>query len=76
MQKKPETDLLPSDSEIERTLRNLWKITSAVSISMENQRERLQAIPKEEEEIERPQREMTIEDFWRPSIQDEYYAVR
>ena len=42
---------------------------------MENQRERLQPIP-EEAEIERPQRKMTMEDFWRPSIQDEYSAVR
>ena len=43
---------------------------------MTNQRERLQAIPEEEEEIERPQRQVTMEDFWRPSIQDEYSAVR
>ena len=43
---------------------------------MANQRERLQAIPKEEEEIVRPQRQMTMEDFWRPSIQDEYSIVR
>ena len=44
---------------------------------MANQRERLQAIlEEEEEEIERPQRQMTMEDFWRPSIQDEYYVVR
>ena len=43
---------------------------------MANQRERLQAILKEEEEIERPQRQMTMEDFWRPSIQDEYSAIR
>ena len=44
---------------------------------MTNQRERLQAIlEEEEEEIERPQRQMTMEDFWRPSILDEYYVVR
>ena len=30
----------------------------------------------EEETIERPQREMTMEDFWRLVIQDEYSAVR
>ena len=44
---------------------------------MANQRERLQAIPKEEEEeeIERPQRQMTMKDFWRSSIQDEYSVV-
>ena len=44
---------------------------------MENQRERLQAIPKEEEEEEeRPQRPNTMEEFWRPIIQDEYSTVR
>ena len=67
--------MLPLDTEIERTLRNLRKITSVESRNMENIRERLQPIP-EEEETERPQRQMTMEDFWRPSIQDEYSAVR
>ena len=65
---KLEADLLPLDTEIEITPRNLRKITSAESRSMENQRKRLQAIPKEEKEIERPQWQMTMEDFWRPSI--------
>ena len=52
-------------TKIERTLRNLRKITSAESISMANQRERLQAIPEEEEEeeAERPQRPCTMEYF-------------
>ena len=75
MHRKPEEDLLPLDTEIERTLRNLRKSTSAESKSMANQRERLQPIP-EEAEIERPQRKMTMEDFCRPIIQDEYFAVR
>ena len=35
----------------------------------------MQPIP-EEAKIERPQRQMTMEDFWRPVIQDEYSAVR
>ena len=30
----------------------------------------------EEEVAERPQRQMTMEDFWRPTIQDEYSVVR
>ena len=54
MRRKLEVDLLPLDTKIERTLRNLRKITSAESRSMANQRERLQAIPEEEEKIERP----------------------
>ena len=44
---------------------------------MANQRERLKAIPEEEEEEEeRNQRPNTMEDFCRPIIQDEYFAVR
>ena len=41
MHRKPEADLLPLDTEIERTLKNLRKIISTESRSMENQRERL-----------------------------------
>ena len=76
MHRKQEADLLPLNTEIERTLKNLTKITVAESRSMENQRERLQAIPEEEEEAERTQRPNTMEDFWRPIIQDEYSAMR
>ena len=43
---------------------------------MANQRERLHAIPEEEEEVERTQRPNAMEDSWRPIIQEEYYAVR
>ena len=75
MHRKPEADLLPLDTEIERTLKNLRKATSAEYKSMENQRERLQTIP-EEEKTESPQRPNTIEDFWRPIIQEEYSVVR
>ena len=35
----------------------------------------MQPIPKEAE-TERPQKQMTMEDFWRPIIQDEYFVVR
>ena len=48
MHRKPEVDLLPLDTEIERTLKNLRKITSAEFRSMANPRERLQAILEEE----------------------------
>ena len=76
MHRRPEADLLPLDTGIERTLKNLRRITSAESINMENQRERLQAIPKEEEEVERPQRPNTIKEYLRLIIQEEYSAVR
>ena len=66
MNRKSEVDLLPLDTEIERTLNNLRKVTSAKSTRMANQREILQAIP--EEEAERSQRPNTMEDSWRPII--------
>ena len=75
MHRKLEVDLLPLDTEFERTLRNLRKVTSAESISMANQRERLQPIPEEAKTYE-PQRKMTMEDFWMPVIQDEYSVMR
>ena len=66
--------MLPLDTEIEKTLKNMRKATSSKYKSMTNQKERLQTIP-EEEETERPQRPNIMEEFWRP-IQDEYLAVR
>ena len=36
MHRKPKADLLPLDTEIEKTLRNLRKVTSDESTSMEN----------------------------------------
>ena len=63
------------DTKLERTLRNLRKVKSDESTIMVDQRERMQPIP-EEAELERPKRQMTIEDFWSPIIQDEYFVVR
>ena len=76
MHRRLEANLLPLDTEIERTLQNLRRVTCAESRIMENQRERLQAIPEEEEEVERPQRHNTMDEFWRPIIQDEYSTLR
>ena len=65
MQRKQEADLLPLDTEIERTLKILRKTTCAENRSMANQIERLHAIP-EEDEVETPLRSNnTMEDFWR-----------
>ena len=76
MHRRPKANLLPLDTEIERTLQNLRRITSAKSRNMANQRERLQTILEEEEGVERNQRPNTMEDFWRPIIQEKYSAVR
>ena len=43
---------------------------------MANQRDRLQAIPEEEKEVERNKRPNIMEEFWRPIIQDEYSTIR
>ena len=75
MHRRPEADLQPLDTKIERTLQNLRRITSAESRNMANQRERLQTIPIEEE-VERNKRPNTMEDFWRPIIKEEYSAIR
>ena len=75
MGRKSEVELLPLDTKIERTLKNLRKATSTEDISMANQIERLHTI-LEEEEAERPHRPNTMEEFWRPIIQEEYSAVR
>ena len=75
MHRKLEAELLPLDTKIERTLKNMRKATSAEDKSVANQIERLQTI-LEEEEAERQQRPNIMEEFWRLIIQEEYSAVR
>ena len=43
MHRRPEANLLPLDTKIERTLQDLRRLISVGSRNMENQRERLQA---------------------------------
>ena len=62
MHRKPKAELLPLDTELERTLKNLRKVKRAESTTMADQRERMQPIPKKLD-VERPQRKMTMEDF-------------
>ena len=74
MHRKQNTDLIPADTELERTLRSLRKTKRAVNSAMADERkdqtegERTAAI--------RPPIADTMEDFWRPIIQDEYSAIR
>ena len=75
MHKKLEAELLPLDIEPERPLRNLRKVKKVELTTMAEQGEIRQPIP-EETVVERPQRQMTVEEFWRPVIQDEYSVVR
>ena len=74
MQKKLKVELLPLDTKLERTLRNLKKVRSAESAIMTEQQETHQNILALA--IERPQRLRTMEDFWRPVIRDEYSSMR
>ena len=55
MHRKPYAELLPLDTKLERTLRNLRKVEHVESTTMADQRERMQPI-LEEAEVERPQR--------------------
>ena len=66
--------MLPLDTEIERTLRRLRKVKSVEIAEMAD--ERLTGAVNQEFAAEVPQERDTMEDFWRPVIQDEYSAVR
>ena len=74
MHKKPESDLFPVDSELERTLRSLRKVSRAEKATMVD--ERIDQTIEQETAIERPPMQDTMKDFWRPVIQAEYSAVR
>ena len=74
MHRRPEAELLPLDTELERTL-NLKRVRIAEAVAMEEQEGTDQHILVEPT-IERPQRQRTMEDFWRPVIRNEYSTVR
>ena len=74
MHRKQDSDLLPADTELERTLRSLRKTKKAENTAMADERhdqtEKQRAAPR------RPPITDTMEDFWRPIIQEEYSAIR
>ena len=74
MHKKPESYMLPVDSELERTLRSLRKVRIAEKATMTD--ERVDKIVEQETTVERPLIQDTMEDFWRLVIQVEYLVVR
>ena len=74
MHRKQGDELLPLDTEIERTLRGLRKVKSAEIAEMADKR--LIGAVNQEFTAEVPQERDTMEDFWRPVVQDEYSAVR
>ena len=74
MHMKQGVELLPLDTEIERTLRGLRKVKSEEIVEMAD--ERLTGAVNQEFAAEVPQERDTMEDFWRPVIQDEFSVVR
>ena len=74
MQRKQDSDQLPVDTELERTLRSLRKTKRAENAAMED--ERHDQIEEQRTVARRPPITDIIEDFWRPIIQEEYSAIR
>ena len=74
MHRKPKSDMFPLDTELERTLRNLRKVKSAETKIMAD--ERMGKRVEQETTTERAMVQDTMEDFWRPIIQEEYSTVR
>ena len=61
MHHKPKSNLLPVDSELERTLRSLRKVSRAEKATMAD--ERIDPIVEQEIVAERPPMQDTMEDF-------------
>ena len=74
MHRKQNTDLIPADTELERTLRSLRKMKRVENSAMADERQ--DQTKGERTATRRPPIADTMEDFWRPIIQDEYSAIR
>ena len=74
MHRKPNSYLFLLDTELERTLRSLRKVSRAKKETMAN--ERIDQTVEQKIAAGRPPIQDTMEDFWRPVIQAEYSAIR
>ena len=74
MHRKQNTDLIPADTELEKTLRSLRKIKKAENSTMADERQDQNEVHREA--VRRPPIADTMEDLWKPIIQDEYSAIR
>ena len=74
MHRKKDSDLLLADIELERTLRSLRKTERAENAVVAD--ERHDQIEEQRTTPKRPPMTDTMEDFWRPIIQEEYSAIR
>ena len=75
MSRRLEAELLPLDTKLERTLRNMKKVRISKVVAMVEQEGIDQHVPAEPT-TERPQRQRSMEDFLRPVIRNEYWVVR
>ena len=74
MHRKQDSDLIPADTELERTLRSLRKTKRTKNAAMED--ETHDKTQEQRTAAKRPPITDTMEDFWRPIIQEEYSAIR
>ena len=74
MLRKQDSDLFPADTELERTLRSLRKTKRAENAAMAY--ERHDQTEEQRTASRRPPLTETMKDFWRPIIQEEYFAIR
>ena len=75
MHRRPEAELLPLDTELERTMRHLKKVRVVVAIAIAEQEGTNQHISVETK-TERHHKQRTMEDFWRPIIRNDYSVVK
>ena len=74
MHRKQDSNLLPADTELEITLRSLRKTKRAENAAMAD--ERHDQTEEQRTTARRPPMIDTMEDFWRPIIQEEYSTIR
>ena len=74
MHRKQDSDLIPTDTELERTLRSLRKTKRVEKAAMAD--ERHDQTEEQRTAARRPPITDTMEDFWRSIIQEEYSAFR
>ena len=74
MHRKQGSDMIPADTELERTLRSLRKTKRVENAAMAEERQ--DQTEEQRTAARRPPITDTMEDFWRPSIQEEFSAIR
>ena len=74
MHRKPHSNLILADTKLEKTLRSLRKTKRAENAAMAE--ERHDQTVEQRTTTRRPPITHTMEDFWRPIIQEEYSAIR